>query len=85
MQNRMCFQKNRLNKPVRSSHSRILDGSEKEKFSMVFFSDCKLPQGFRNGALPNSAFSSSSHDDGEEAFHARIGNASKWCPHKAGK
>uniref|UniRef100_A0A7M6DPA1 Uncharacterized protein n=1 Tax=Clytia hemisphaerica TaxID=252671 RepID=A0A7M6DPA1_9CNID len=46
--------------------------------------DCKMPQGFMNGKLPDSAFSASSFAVGDEPFKARIGNAGKWCPHKAG-
>eukprot|EP00111_Clytia_hemisphaerica_P010409 TCONS_00030414-protein len=60
------------------------DLSDYRSKHVLLATDCKLAQGFRNGALPNSAFSSSSHDNGEEAFHARINDASKWCPHKAG-
>lgn len=45
-------------------------------------SDCVMPQGFRNKKLPDEAFSSGSHGDGEEAFKARINNQSKWCSSK---
>ena len=43
-----------------------------------------MPQGFQNGKLPNSAFTSDTHSDGNDAFRARLYGPSKWCPMKAG-
>ena len=44
-----------------------------------------MPQGLRNGKLPNSAFTASTFEKGSDPFKARIDNESKWCPHAPGK
>ena len=42
------------------------------------------PQGFQNKKLPNSAFTADTWNDGEEPYHGRLNDKSKWCPEKAG-
>ena len=44
-----------------------------------------LPQGFQNKKLPDSAFTADTWADGNEPYHARLNNGSKWCPERAGR
>ena len=53
-------------------------------FIFSFFLDCKMPQGFKSGKLPDSAFSASSSDATDRPYKARLDFNGKWCPHKKG-